>query len=187
MTALAGLVADALPGVAVDVGFLEMTDPSAGRVLDDLVVSGCRRLTVLPVVLQGAGHAKSDVPAVVLEARQRHPGVEILLGNPIGVSKAPIEVLGVSLERAGGAGLPLLVVARGTSDPDANAEAHKAARLIAGVDRRSLPPRRLQRGDHSARGRRRGGVLPLGLPPDRRGLVVSLPRQAHRAGASLAR
>ena len=32
---------------------------------------------------------------------------------------------------AGGAGLPLLMVARGTSDPDANAEAYKAARLVA--------------------------------------------------------
>jgi sirohydrochlorin cobaltochelatase len=131
MEALGGLAAAALPGVRVDVGFLELTDPSAGRVLDAMVESGCRRIRVLPLVLLDAGHAKSDVPAVVLEARRRHPGVEVVLGSPLGVTKIPVEVLGSSVEQVGGAGLPLLVVARGTSDPDANAEAHKAARLIA--------------------------------------------------------
>jgi sirohydrochlorin cobaltochelatase len=129
--ALGGLAAAALPDVTVGVGFLEMTDPSAGRVLDALVESGCRRIRVLPLVLLDAGHAKSDVPAVVLEGRRRHPGVEVILGSPLGVTRVPVEVLGRSVELAGGAGLPLLVVARGTSDPDANAEAHKAARLIA--------------------------------------------------------
>jgi sirohydrochlorin ferrochelatase len=72
MRALGKLVADALPDVAVDVGFLEMTDPPAGPVLDELAATGCRRVVVLPLVLLGAGHAKSDVPAVVLEAQTCH-------------------------------------------------------------------------------------------------------------------
>ena len=100
MLVLAKLVGDALPDVAVDVGFLEMTDPPAGPVLDGLVDAGCGRVVVLPLVLLGAGHAKNDVPAVVLEGRERHPG------------------------------LPLLLIARGTSDPDANGDAHKATRLL---------------------------------------------------------
>ncbi len=129
--ALADLVSAALPGVAVDVGFLEMTDPPAGEVLDRLVERGCRRLAVLPVVLLGAGHAKSDVPAVLLDARRRHPAVEFRFGRPLGVSREPVELLGKAVTASGCAGLPLLVVARGTSDPDANAEAYKAARLIA--------------------------------------------------------
>jgi sirohydrochlorin cobaltochelatase len=40
-------------------------------------------------------------------------------------------VLGRAVEVVGGSRLPLLVLARGTSDPDANAEAHRAARLLA--------------------------------------------------------
>lgn len=130
MVALAGLVAAALPGVAVDVGFLEMTDPPAGEMVDALVESGCRRVTVLPLVLLGAGHAKSDVPALVLEARDRHPDVEVRFGSPLGVSRLPVSLLGQSVVSVGGEGLPLLVVARGTSDPDANGDAFKAARLI---------------------------------------------------------
>ncbi len=130
MAALAALVAGALPGVAVDVGFLEMTDPPAGAVIDGLVARGCRRVTVLPLVLLGAGHAKSDVPALVLDARARHRHVEVRFGSPLGVSHLPVSLLGQAVVDRGGGGLPLLVVARGTSDPDANGDACKAARLV---------------------------------------------------------
>jgi sirohydrochlorin ferrochelatase len=130
MLAIAGLVGAALPEVAVDVGFLEMTDPPAGPVLDRLAAAGCGRVVVLPVVLLGAGHAKSDVPAVVLEGRRRHPDLHVHFGSPLGISRDLVGLLGGALTAAGGQGLPLLVVARGTSDPDANGDAHKVTRLL---------------------------------------------------------
>jgi sirohydrochlorin cobaltochelatase len=128
---LAHLIGESLPEVAVDAGYLEMSQPAAGLVADRLVEQGCRRVAVLPMMLLGAGHAKSDVPAVVQEARFRHPDLMFPFGAPLGVSRLPIELLGKAVVASGGAGLPLLVVARGTSDPDANAEACKAARLLA--------------------------------------------------------
>ena len=130
MQALARLVGAALPGVMVDVGFLEMTDPPAGTVLDHLAATGCGRVVVLPLVLLGAGHAKSDVPAVVLEGRQRHPDLDVHFGSPLGIGRDLVGVLGGALINAGASGLPLLLVARGTSDPDANGDAHKVARLL---------------------------------------------------------
>lgn len=130
MAELAACVAAARPDVAVDVGFLEMTEPPAGEVIDRLVDRGCGRITVLPLVLLGAGHAKSDVPALVLDARERHPEADVRFGSPLGVSRLPVSLIGESVVSAGGGGIPLLVVARGTSDPDANGDAFKAARLI---------------------------------------------------------
>jgi sirohydrochlorin ferrochelatase len=130
MLAIAGLVGAALPEVAVDVGFLEITDPPAGPVLDRLAAAGCGRVVVLPVVLLGAGHAKSDVPALVLEGRRRHPDLHVHFGSPLGISRDLVGLLGGALTAAGGQGLPLLVVARGTSDPDANGDAHKVTRLL---------------------------------------------------------
>ena len=121
------LVAAALPDEAVDVGFLELTDPPAGRTLDRLAAAGCTRITVLPLMLLGAGHAKSDMPAIVLEARQRHPHLDIRLGSPLGIAQPLIATLGEAVAP----GLPLLVIARGTSDPDANGDACKVARLLA--------------------------------------------------------
>ena len=131
MRAVADLVAGALPEVFVNLGFLEMSDPPAGPALDDLVDRGCERIVVLPLMLLSAGHSKSDVPAVVLEARARHPRLDIGMGSPLGVSRALVAMLGDAVLRAGGRRLPLLVIARGTSDPDANGDAHKAARLVA--------------------------------------------------------
>ncbi|MDQ4098271.1 MAG: sirohydrochlorin chelatase [Actinomycetota bacterium] len=129
--AVAALVAAALPHVAVDVGFLELSEPAAGPVLDRLAVVGCTRIVVLPLMLLGAGHAKSDVPALVLEARSRHPGLDIRLGSALGISHGLVELVGEAVLQQGGGGLPLLLVARGTSDPDANGDAHKVARLLA--------------------------------------------------------
>jgi sirohydrochlorin ferrochelatase len=132
MEALSRLVAGGLPpDVAVRLGYLEMTDPPAGRVLDDLVARGCDQIVVLPLMLLGAGHTKSDLPAVVLEGRHRHPGVELRLGSPLGIAHGLVQLLGESVVEAGGAQLPLLLLARGTSDPDANGDAAKAARLVA--------------------------------------------------------
>jgi sirohydrochlorin ferrochelatase len=130
MLALAGLVCAALPDVMVDVGFLEMTDPPAGPVLDRLAAAGCGRVVVLPLVLLGAGHAKSDVPALVLEGRRRHPDLHVHFGSPLGISRDLVSLLGGALATAGAQELPLLLVARGTSDPDANGDAHKVARLL---------------------------------------------------------
>ncbi|MEM7141208.1 MAG: sirohydrochlorin chelatase [Actinomycetota bacterium] len=124
-------VAAALPDVVVEVGFLEMTNPPAGVVLDEMVARGCERVVVLPLMLLGASHAKSDVPAIVVEGRLRHPSVPIEFGSPFGVVPEMIAIAADNLTQAGGAELPLVVIARGTSDPDANAEASKAGRMLA--------------------------------------------------------
>jgi len=138
MQAIGDLVGGGLPGVATEVGFLEMTDPPAAHSLDALVARGARRIVVLPLVLFAAGHAKSDIPAIVAEARARHRGTDIRFGSPLGVARVLVEMLGDAVVEAGGARLPLLVVGRGTSDPDANGDAHKASRLVAEWTRASF-------------------------------------------------
>ena len=129
--AIAALLARSLPQVDVALGYLEMCEPPAPTVLDALVARGCRRVVVVPLVLLAAGHAKSDVPALVLEGRRRHPGVDVRLANPPGINHSLVAALGESVTAIGAAGLPLLLVARGTSDPDANGDASKVARLLA--------------------------------------------------------
>ena len=128
---LAAAVGAARPGTPVHAGFLEMSDPPASAVLDDLLCSGARDVTVVPLMLFAAGHTKSDVPAVVLEARARHRVARVLYGRPLGVDHALLALARRRLQAAGALGLPLAVLARGTSDPDANAEAWRASRLLA--------------------------------------------------------
>jgi sirohydrochlorin cobaltochelatase len=129
--ALGAAVASASPELEVDLGFLELAEPPAGQVLDSLVARGCSRITIQPLMLLAAGHGKSDVPAIVLEGRARHPSVDFVFGSPLGVVPELLAIAQRNIESVHAAGLPLLLVARGTSDPDANAEACRAARLLA--------------------------------------------------------
>ncbi len=131
MLALARAVGSARPGTPVRAGFLEMSQPPAASVLDELLEAGLREVTVVPLMLFGAGHAKSDVPAVVLQARARHLGARITYSRPLGVDHALLSLARRRLQAVGALGLPLAVLARGTSDPDANAEAWRASRLLA--------------------------------------------------------
>lgn len=131
MQALADEVMARQPSLPVELGYLELCDPPAGLALDRLVGRGCDRIGVVPLMLHAAGHSKSDVPAVVLEARLRHPDVKVAYGRPFGVDHALVSLAAKRVAAVGGAGRPLAVIGRGTSDPDANAEVCKAARLVA--------------------------------------------------------
>ena len=128
---LGQLVADAVDGTAVEVGFLEMTDPPADVAAGRLVARGARHIGVVPLMLNSAGHSKSDVPAVVLEARACYPDVTFTYGRPLGIDQALLSVAFDRIAAVGGTEQPLLVVARGTTEPEANADAYRVARLLA--------------------------------------------------------
>ena len=131
MSALAEGVAAARPVLPVRLGYLELSEPSATAVMDELLSSGAQDVVVVPVMLHAAGHSKSDVPAVVAEARARYPDARVTYARPFGVDHGLLCLGRSRLERAGALGLPLAVLARGSSDPDANAEAYRVARLLA--------------------------------------------------------
>lgn len=131
MAELAASVSAALAGVEVRLGYLELCDPPASAVIDEMLAAGARHLVVVPVMLHAAGHSKSDVPAIVAEARRRRPAARIDYARPFGVDHALLALARRRIAAAGGLGAPLAVLSRGTSDPDANAEAYRAARLVA--------------------------------------------------------
>lgn len=132
MEQLWALVSASAPAnTIVEMGYLELSDPPAGVVLDRLVTAGARRIAVVPLMLLAAGHSKSDVPAVILEGRQRHPGVTLLYARALGIDHALVTFAQRRIRAADGAGLPVALFARGTSDPDANADAYKISRLVA--------------------------------------------------------
>ena len=130
------MVADLLPGRRVAGGFLELADPPIDQAVDDLVAAGATDVVTVPYVLFGAGHLKDDGPAVLGRARRRHPSVTFRLGRDLGTHPA---VLAVAEERAHAASASfgaddrpttVVLVGRGSTDPDACAELVKFARLL---------------------------------------------------------
>lgn len=123
------------PGRRIAHGYLELSSPSYAEALEALHAEGFREVTALPVLLFTAGHALHDLPEALKRAAEALPGLELTLGQPLGLS--PAVVASASLVAA--TALPegqdpkdtlLLVVGRGTSVPMANAEVAKLTRLV---------------------------------------------------------
>ena len=86
-----------------------------------------------------AGHAQGGLPAALSREKERHPGISYTYGRPLGPHPAVLAVLEQRLDQALGgsvrrpgdrAAVTVLLVGRGSADPDANAEVYRAARLL---------------------------------------------------------
>ncbi|GHD84529.1 sirohydrochlorin chelatase [Streptomyces naganishii] len=175
------------PELPVAGGFIELSPPPLGEAVAELVERGVRRFAAVPLMLVSAGHAKGDIPAALAREKERHPGISYAYGRPLGPHPALLRVLERRLEEAlrgtdaERSDVTVLLVGRGSTDPDANAEVFKAARLLwegrgyAGVETAfvSLAAPDVPSGlDRCARlGARRIVVLPYflftGILPDR--------------------
>lgn len=123
------------PGLPVAGGFIELSPPPLTDAVAELAQHGVRRCAAVPLMLVSAGHAKGDIPAALARERHRHPGLRYAYGRPLGPHPALLEVLERRVDEALGSGAgradtTVLLVGRGSTDPDANSEVHKAARLL---------------------------------------------------------
>jgi sirohydrochlorin cobaltochelatase len=123
-------------GVPVDAAFLELAEPS----IDDAVAGlapVASRVVVVHCSLFAASHVKNDVPLAIEQARAAHD-LEIDTGAHLGIHPAIIDLLddrvrtveselGVDRERDD---VAVVLCGRGSSDPDANGDVHKLARLL---------------------------------------------------------
>ncbi|MFG3644066.1 uroporphyrinogen-III C-methyltransferase [Micromonospora sp. NPDC047762] len=128
----------------VEGGFIELSRPPLTDAVGALVAREHRALVALPLVLTGAGHGKGDIPAAMAREQQRHPGLTYRYGRPLG----PHPLLHEALEQRIDAALSgadradtepagadradtwVALIGRGSTDPDANAEVAKVARLL---------------------------------------------------------
>lgn len=124
-------------GVPVDAGFLELAEPSIPDAIDALAPA-VSSISVVHLSLFAASHVKNDVPAALRQARADHPDVAFENGSHLGVHPAIVDLLddraaaveadlGVDREADD---VAVVLCARGSSDPDANADVHKLARLL---------------------------------------------------------
>ncbi|MDS0221707.1 NAD(P)H-dependent oxidoreductase subunit E [Haloarcula sp. S1AR25-5A] len=124
-------------GIPVDAGFLELAEPAIDEAIAGLA-GAVSEVSVVHLSLFAASHVKNDVPLAVEQAREAHPELTINNGAHLGVHPALLDLLddraaaveaelGVDREEDE---VAAVVCARGSSDPDANADVHKLARLL---------------------------------------------------------
>ncbi|MBL4813777.1 MAG: sirohydrochlorin chelatase [Rhodobacteraceae bacterium] len=126
--------------IAVEYGYLEFANPLIRDGLDKLRDAGCTRILAVPGMLLAAMHSKNDIPTVLNTYAAKH-SVNISYGRELGVDakmlaaaadriqsavdKANAELGDVSMEET-----CLAVIGRGASDPDANGNVSKIARML---------------------------------------------------------
>jgi sirohydrochlorin cobaltochelatase len=115
--------------------FLELTGPTIQEGVDHCVEQGYTELSVLPILLFAARHNKFDVTNELDRARQRHPQVKFHYGRHFGITPGIVELWRSRLAAIATAPISLaettlLFVGRGSSDPDANGDVYKMARIL---------------------------------------------------------
>jgi sirohydrochlorin cobaltochelatase len=134
--ARAGTAVDGVAG-----GLIELARPTVGDAVNRLLGGDGapgRPVVAVPLVLTAAGHGKGDIPASMLREQVRHPGLSYAYGRPLGPHPALLDLLEARVDAAlpalddgpDRAGTHVVLVGRGSTDPDANAEVAKVARLL---------------------------------------------------------
>jgi sirohydrochlorin cobaltochelatase len=113
----------------------DFAEPDARTAARELVASGVTHLVTVPFLVLGAGHAKTDVPAVVHDLAAAFPEVTVTHGRVLGLHPSLFElararVAAATGDRPGVIEEVLLVTGAGSSDPDANGDLSKAARVL---------------------------------------------------------
>ena len=118
-------------GTQVAGGFIELSAPALRDAVSSLANGHPAAMVAIPLMLSAAGHAKGDIPAALARERRRHPGLTWTYARPLGPHPALLELLAARIAAVSGPGAPaVLLVGRGSTDPDANADVVKTARLL---------------------------------------------------------
>ena len=131
---LVDLVRRRNPSLMVEGGFIELSRPPISECVDRLADRGARNAAAVPLMLLAAGHAKDDIPATLVREKIGHPEMSFSYGRALGIRPELLELMDVRistvvLEEEKGE-TAVLVVGRGSSDPDANSDLSKIARLF---------------------------------------------------------
>jgi sirohydrochlorin cobaltochelatase len=136
---LAAALRGRLAPLPVEHGYLEFARPILRDGLEALRQRGVRHILAIPAMLFAAGHAKNDIPSV-LNTYAAETGLRVDYGRELGVDLKMIQAAGGrirhTLEQADQqAAIPLhdtllVVVGRGSSDPDANSNVAKVTRML---------------------------------------------------------
>src|SRR5579862_4618264 len=133
---LAAALRARLPGLGFAAGYLEFARPTIHEALSGLAASAARRILAIPGMLFAASHVKNDLPWEINSFAAAHPGLELRFGRELAIEPkllaAAADRIAEAETRAAGTMARdqtlLLVVGRGTKDPDANSNIAKISR-----------------------------------------------------------
>ncbi|WP_018177405.1 sirohydrochlorin chelatase [Jongsikchunia kroppenstedtii] len=127
---IADRVADRLPDADVRLAYLDLNTPTVADALGTLTGA----VTVVPLLLSDAFHARVDLPGIISAARQRNPGLDVTQTAPLGADPRLAFAAADRLRQAElRPGDGILCAAVGSTDLATNAVAYQHARQLGGL------------------------------------------------------
>lgn len=135
---LVELVRERAPQHQVSHGYLEFVGPTIDQAIASHIALNAKQIVMVPGILLAATHAKNDMPSELLSFAREHPEINFHFGTPMGLHPLLLQVVQERIVEAESASSKtirrddtcLVLVGRGTTDPDANGEVAKFARMI---------------------------------------------------------
>ena len=126
---VAAVTAQSLPGVRVELAYLDLNAP----LLEDALAQLSGPVVVVPLLFGDGFHSKVDLPAILTQAHRRNPALRAAAAPVIG-RHSPVPALVDRLAEAGmRPGDGVLMYAVGSSDAGSDASIRARGRELSGV------------------------------------------------------
>jgi precorrin-8X/cobalt-precorrin-8 methylmutase len=136
--ALAALIHQRAGAHTITHGYLEFASPTIDEAVRANIAQGVKEIVMVPGVLLAASHAKNDIPSEFLAMCREYPDVAFYYAGVMGIHPLILELCRERLIEAESHSphvvrrdeTCLVVVGRGTTDPDANSDVSKLTRML---------------------------------------------------------
>jgi sirohydrochlorin cobaltochelatase len=124
-----------LPDFDFATGYLEFARPTIRDGLAALAARGARQILAIPGMLFAASHVKNDLPWEMNSFMADNPRIDVRLGRDLAIDPKLLRAAADRVAAAADAPVAraetlLVVVGRGTNDPDANSNISKLTRML---------------------------------------------------------
>ncbi len=124
------------PEWRIEVCFIEFADILLDEGFDN-AAKNSKRVLVIPLILNAAGHVKMEIPEHLEQAKIRHPKIEFSYGKHLGINSTMLKMVRRRLmQLMNDIAMPdpkttgVIILGRGSSDKVANGEIAKLARWL---------------------------------------------------------
>lgn len=81
------------PDLAVEIGFLELTQPPLETAIETLLAQGVTTIRIVPIFFAPGRHVLKDLPELVANLIERHPQLEVEITPCVGEGAAVIDAM----------------------------------------------------------------------------------------------
>lgn len=93
LAAITAMVRKKVDYERVEYASLQLSEPGLPAVVEELYGAGIRRILVMPFLIATGVHVKTDIPQELEALSRKHPGLTLVLGEPLGADPRLAEIV----------------------------------------------------------------------------------------------